>query len=190
MRCREAGIPDEVEFATKGELAKRMLERAFEAGVPAEWVVGDTLYGYDELRMWLDEQQKNYVLAVPETHPVWVQGDNTRRALAALLPRGLGGPLGRRGQQGTPALRMGVAPVARGDSRSARAGALSLDPAQSGGSEQAGLLSGGGPAQTTLPEVVRVAGSRWKIEEAMKKPKAKWDWTSMKCARGAPGTGL
>src|SRR6266581_2544220 len=38
VRCREAGIPDEVEFATKGELAKRMLARAFAANVPAEWV--------------------------------------------------------------------------------------------------------------------------------------------------------
>src|SRR6266705_1989203 len=60
VRCREAGIPDEVEFATKGELAKRMLARAFAAGVPAEWVIGDTVYGYDELRIWLDEQKKNY----------------------------------------------------------------------------------------------------------------------------------
>src|SRR5216684_1462713 len=70
VRCREAGIPDEVGFATKGELAKRMLLRAFAAGVPAQWVVGDTVYGYEELRIWLDERQKNYVLAVPETHAV------------------------------------------------------------------------------------------------------------------------
>src|SRR6266705_5171695 len=60
VRCREAGIPDAVEFATKGELAKLMLTRAFTAGVPAEWVVGDTVYGYDELRLWLEAQQKNY----------------------------------------------------------------------------------------------------------------------------------
>jgi SRSO17 transposase len=33
VRCREAGIPDEVEFATKGELAQRMLQRAFAAEV-------------------------------------------------------------------------------------------------------------------------------------------------------------
>lgn len=59
VRCREAGIPDEVEFATKGELAQQMLARAFAAKVPADWVVGDTIYGYDELRLWLDGQQKN-----------------------------------------------------------------------------------------------------------------------------------
>ncbi len=87
MRCREAGIPDAVEFATKGELAKLMLTRAFTAGVPAEWVVGDTVYGYDELRLWLEAQQKNYVLAVSETHQVWVQGRPQPVGLvAALLP--------------------------------------------------------------------------------------------------------
>src|SRR5713101_3512182 len=71
VRCREAGIPDEVGFATKGELAQQMLARAFAAGVPADWVLGDTVYGYDELRIWLDEQKQKYVLAVPETHSVW-----------------------------------------------------------------------------------------------------------------------
>ncbi len=69
VRCREAGIPDGVEFATKGELAKRMLARAFVTDVPAEWVVGDTVYGYDELRIWLEEQKKNYVLAGGGSHP-------------------------------------------------------------------------------------------------------------------------
>jgi SRSO17 transposase len=43
VRCREAGIPEEVAFATKGELAKQMLTRAFAAGVAPQWVVGDTV---------------------------------------------------------------------------------------------------------------------------------------------------
>src|SRR3989441_9699441 len=86
-RCREAGIPDEVEFATKGELAQQMLTRAYASGVSADWVVGDTVYGYDELRLFLDEQRKNYVVAVPETHVVWVQGrPQPVGLLAALLP--------------------------------------------------------------------------------------------------------
>src|SRR3712207_5832205 len=41
-RREEAGVPKEVRFATKGKLAKEMLRRAFEAGVPARWVVADT----------------------------------------------------------------------------------------------------------------------------------------------------
>jgi DDE superfamily endonuclease len=44
-RCRAAGIPDEVEFATKPQIARAMLERAFTAGIPFGWVTGDEAYG-------------------------------------------------------------------------------------------------------------------------------------------------
>jgi SRSO17 transposase len=36
VRCREVGIPNAVGFATKGELAKHMLARAFAAGIQAQ----------------------------------------------------------------------------------------------------------------------------------------------------------
>jgi SRSO17 transposase len=45
QRCREAHIPAEVTFATKPELAQRMLERTLDSGLPVAWVVGDTVYG-------------------------------------------------------------------------------------------------------------------------------------------------
>jgi SRSO17 transposase len=44
-RCREAGIDDEVEFATKSELARLMLKRAVEAQVPFSWFTADEVYG-------------------------------------------------------------------------------------------------------------------------------------------------
>src|SRR5712691_6372221 len=40
-RCRAAGIGDDVAFATKPELARRMIGRAVKAGVPFSWVAGD-----------------------------------------------------------------------------------------------------------------------------------------------------
>jgi hypothetical protein len=46
-RCRAAGVPDQVGFATKPELARQMLDRALEAGVPAGWVTADEVYGGD-----------------------------------------------------------------------------------------------------------------------------------------------
>lgn len=61
VHCREAGIPEGSTLTSKGERAKRMLARAFEASVPADWVVGDALYGYDELRLFLEEQHRHYV---------------------------------------------------------------------------------------------------------------------------------
>src|SRR2546428_10155367 len=75
VRCREAGVPESVNFATKGELAQQMLARALAAGVRAEWVVADTVYGYDQMRDWLESLHQKYVLAVPETHMVWSQGE-------------------------------------------------------------------------------------------------------------------
>src|ERR1051325_2491023 len=43
-RCKAAGIAQDVKFATKLELGRRMLERAFQAGVKAKWVTGDSVY--------------------------------------------------------------------------------------------------------------------------------------------------
>ena len=63
-RRREAGVPEEVTFATKGELARKMLERAFDASVPAAWVTGGETYGTDErLKHWLETRGRSYVLA-------------------------------------------------------------------------------------------------------------------------------
>lgn len=44
-RRAQAGVPKEVVFQSKIELAKKMLDRAFEAQVPARWVVEDSFYG-------------------------------------------------------------------------------------------------------------------------------------------------
>ena len=46
-RCRQAGIPEDVAFATKPQLAQALLARARQAGVPAAWVTADSVYGDD-----------------------------------------------------------------------------------------------------------------------------------------------
>ncbi len=64
-RCRQAGIPDGIEFSTKPELAWQMLKRAVEHQVPFAWVTGDCVYGdYRSIRLWLETHSKGYVLAV------------------------------------------------------------------------------------------------------------------------------
>ncbi len=71
-RCRETGIPDEVPFRTKPELAQRMLERALGARVPATWVTADEVYGGDRrLRMMLEAREQSFVLAVKCSEPLW-----------------------------------------------------------------------------------------------------------------------
>lgn len=72
-RCREAAVPDEVEFATKTVLAQDMLARTLDAGVPAAWVTADEAYGKDhKFRTWLENRHISYVLAVAcnQTIPV------------------------------------------------------------------------------------------------------------------------
>ncbi|MDP9475218.1 MAG: IS701 family transposase [Actinomycetota bacterium] len=62
-RRRKAGVPDEVRYATRGELARRMMERAIGAGVRAGWVSGGDPYGDDEeLRGWLQSRELPYAL--------------------------------------------------------------------------------------------------------------------------------
>jgi SRSO17 transposase len=70
-RCQEAGVPEEVEFATKLVLARRMLERVLQHGLPFAWVTADSVYGADyHLRRFLTEHQIPYVLAVAPNNQV------------------------------------------------------------------------------------------------------------------------
>lgn len=86
-RCQAAGVPETVGFAAKPALAQRMLDRAWASQVPARWVVADTVYSSDELRLWLQQHGYWYVLAVPCSYTVWTGGQAMPvSTLAAQLP--------------------------------------------------------------------------------------------------------
>ncbi|HUY75507.1 MAG TPA: IS701 family transposase [Ktedonobacterales bacterium] len=71
-RRHEAGVPNDVAFATKPELARQLLARALDAAVPAAWVTGDSVYGGDRrLRGWLEQREQPFVLAVAKDEPLW-----------------------------------------------------------------------------------------------------------------------
>lgn len=79
-RCREAHVPPQVSFATKPELAARMLTRTLDAGLKAAWVTGDTVYGsHRPLRAVLQTRKQAYALAVPRREQVHVQAEQTPR---------------------------------------------------------------------------------------------------------------
>jgi SRSO17 transposase len=66
-RCAQAGIEDKVEFATKPKLARRMLERliAEHGKQTVGWFTADEAYGDNPgLRAWLESEDINYVMAV------------------------------------------------------------------------------------------------------------------------------
>lgn len=174
VRCRKAGIADEVVFATKGELAQHMLARAFAAQVPAQWVVGDTVYGYDEMRSWLEEQERNYVLAVPETHTVWIAGQAQSVGLiAALLPPEAWTVLSAgEGSQGPRLYEWAWLALSGEDETDAQGrGAWLLIRRNLSDPGKRAYYRVSGPASTTLAQAVRVAGRRWSIEEGLEEAK-------------------
>jgi SRSO17 transposase len=128
-RCRQAAVPDDVQFATKPELARLMLGRALDAGLPAAWVTADEGYGRDgKFRGWLEQRRVGYVVAVDSRQAVPGSAGTSRAgALAAHAPqqawkrRSCGERL-----QGAPGLRLGGRDPAR---RRQRAGRLVPVPA-------------------------------------------------------------
>jgi SRSO17 transposase len=89
-RRAEAGVPKEVALASKIELAKRMLERTFGAGVPARWVLADSFYGRSgAFRAWLEKRGRPYAVMVPKTNAVGLGVRRKRiERLVERLPQG------------------------------------------------------------------------------------------------------
>src|SRR5947207_2388731 len=71
QRCREAGIPAQVGFATKLDQAVELLQEAVGAAVPFAWVTMDGGYGqYPQVRNWCAERSLPYVVAVSAALPL------------------------------------------------------------------------------------------------------------------------
>jgi SRSO17 transposase len=177
-RCREAGVPDDVQFATKPELARLMLGRALDAGVPAAWVTADEAYGKDgRFRDWLEQRRAAYVVAVASNQAVpGSSGTSRADVLAAHAPhqawkrRSCGnGSKGPRVCDWAAATlpEDGTEPpgwsryllIRRSTARNAK-----------GELELAYYLCAA-PAGTADEELIRVAGSRWAIEECFQSAK-------------------
>src|SRR4051794_10340986 len=86
-RRHAAGGPAETVFATKPQLGRQMLTRAFAAGGPCRGGSGDTGYGADyALRRSIEKSGRGYVLAVTRRQfwdsRRWRTGSRTCRATA------------------------------------------------------------------------------------------------------------
>lgn len=170
-RRAEAKIPEQVGFATKGELARGLLARAFAAGAPARWVVGDTVYSSDELRRWLEGQGRSYVLAVASSHAIWTRGHQVAvERLVEQVPADAWVRLSAgEGSQGPrwydwACLALPYA-TAAGKAQWLLARRSVSDPSE------LAYYRVYGPADTPVVELVRVAGRRWTIEEGFEQAK-------------------
>jgi len=175
-RCKAAGIPGEQAFQTKPQLARGMLERALEAALPHAWITADEVYGQDRrLRLWLEEREEPFVLAVSSQEKpfVWTErGPQQLRvdAIADALPESawqrLSAGEGAKGQRlydwaEWPLWRLG-APEGRHR--------LLVRRSLEDGEERAYYIVFA-PQGAALEEVVQVAGRRWMIEVAFEAAK-------------------
>jgi SRSO17 transposase len=83
-----AGVPEEVMFATKPQLASGLLDHAHRLGIRAAFVAGDEVYGGRQLRRSIRQRGMGYVLAVRANHTVGTGSGRTVTAAAAagLIP--------------------------------------------------------------------------------------------------------
>jgi SRSO17 transposase len=171
-RRQEAGVPPEVSFQTKPQLAKAMLQRALEGGTPAAWVTGDEVYGSDrQLRLWLEELEMPHVLAVRSNEFLWLETDRgPAQVRASQVPLEdwvrLSAGDGAKGPRLYDWTRVPIRPwkaPGKGYWLLVRRSIAKPD-------ELAYYVCFAG-AETTLEELVKVAGTRWAIEESFEEAK-------------------
>jgi SRSO17 transposase len=168
-RCAEAGIAAQVAFMTKPELALAMLTRALDAGVPAGWVTADEVYGQSyRLRAALEARGMPYVLAVPVNQYVvatGVAGLTQCRvdAVSAAVPDSdwsrLSAGAGAKGPRLYDWARVPIRPL----SEPGRYWLLVRRSLTDGELSHYLCFC---PPESSLADLVAVAGARWAIEES------------------------
>jgi SRSO17 transposase len=171
-RRREAGIPKSVTFATKPQLAERMLRRALRLGMKVAWVAADTVYGNDgKFRRFPEANQQPYVLAVQSNQQLW---DGTARSRVDAIAASWSAGVWHRASAGAGAKGprwYDWAARAHGpaDGRGWRLWLL-VRRHRERHDERAYYLCRG-PAGTPWQDLARVAGRRWAVEEGFERAK-------------------
>ena len=175
-RCKAARVPAHVGFRTKPELAQLMLERALDAGVPAAWVTADEVYGGSPtLRQWLEERHLPYMLAVKRIELLASPGPDGPAArtsaeqLAAVIPAEQW--ITCSAGHGAKSRRLYDWTRIQLDAPATSAMARWLLARRSRRDGELAFYVCFGPAATPLVGLVRVAGTRWAIEEGFEQAK-------------------
>jgi len=180
-RRRAAKVPEDVPFLTKPAIAREMVARALDAGVPCDWVLGDEVYGADRrLRLMLEERGKPYLLTI-----------RSNDELAADLDGGVGRHQPRQLARSLPARawrRLSAGAGTKGERLHDWARLRLVRPRQVGGEAPAGehwllvrrsiadpedlaYFVAFAPSGLRLVDLARVAGRRWLVEECFEAAK-------------------
>jgi SRSO17 transposase len=173
-RRAAAGVPEQVRFATKITLARRMLTRAHDAGVPAAWATADEFYGGDRgLRRDLQARGMGYVLAVAKNHRVTtspaVGPQRVDRVTAGLSRWAWNRYSAGDGAKGPRDYDWAWVAITPPDDEQAGHHWLLVRRRISDG--ELAFYRCWSPTPVALPTLVRVAGTRWRIETAFQTSK-------------------
>jgi SRSO17 transposase len=169
-RCEQAAVPDEVSFATKPQLAQQMIERALDAGAPASWAAGDEVYGDNpKLRAALEKRGLGYVLAVSCTHRVPTPaGPQRADHLARRIPRRAWQKLSAgRGAKGHRWYDWALVAITASDPT----GHQHLMIRRNRTTGELAYYRCYSPRPVPLSTLVKIAGSRWTVEETFQSSK-------------------
>ena len=171
-RRAEAKVPEEVKFATKPHLARRMIARAVAAKVPFLWVTGDAVYGNDRrLRVWLEEQDIFHVMAVAANQHVWVGFRQLRikSVIETIAKNAWHLKSCGAGSKGERIYEWAVAPLTSIMLKERQRWLLVRRKV--GEPQEMAFYVVFASTATTLEEIVKVAGARWAIEESFETAK-------------------
>jgi SRSO17 transposase len=88
-RCRRAGVPEEIEFQTKPEIALEQIRQALEQGIPVGVVLADAGYGKGtQFRTDLTQLGLQYAVGIESNATVWEPGQQPLPARARKPGRG------------------------------------------------------------------------------------------------------
>jgi SRSO17 transposase len=160
-RCAEAGIPEELTFATRPAQVATMIGRALQAGVPFAWFTADEEFGQNPgLRAYLEDNAISYVMAVPKNTEFTDAAG--RKAIFNQLAARLAPNAWQRRACGIGAKGFRVydwALIQPADPDSQYMIRRSIDDGE------LAFYHCHNPRRESFGELVRVAGARWPIEE-------------------------
>jgi len=192
-RRDRAKVPEEVAFATKPAMAREMVARILDDGIPCAFVLADALYGSDyQFRRMLEERGQAYVLAIRSNHVLrfleewkFVQTDPATLIgdLEAQDWEPLSAGEGAKGARLNEWVRLPLNwQAANGFARWLLARRSLREP------EAIAYYFAYAPAQTTLAELAGAAGLRWTIEECFLRAKDIWASITARPVPGMAGT--